>query len=195
MVAAMRHTGGCTVSALQQATGLSRSTVRRHLDALARTGAVTTRSNRSTSGRPPQVYSLTAPMDFAAADTYPALLEAVFARLRTMRPEQIEAMFPTIARLLAATHPEIRRVPDASARLDAARVAVFAGVDSSAVTRTDEGIQFSIHECPLASLAIEFRDLCCAARAVLSDLTGQDVEQSEWIVRGDPRCTFEVSSR
>jgi predicted ArsR family transcriptional regulator len=189
---AMRRTGGSTVSALQRATGLSRSTVRRHLDALGRVGAVTARSNRSGSGRPPQVYSLTVPMALAATGSYPALLEAVFARLQTAAPEQIEAMFPAIARLLAAMHPEVGRIPDTASRLESARQVVFAGMDTSTVMQTDDGLQFSLHECPLASLALEFRELCCAARLVLSDLTGQDVEQSEWIVRGDPRCTFEV---
>jgi predicted ArsR family transcriptional regulator len=192
LIAAMRRSGGCTVSALRRETALSRSTVRRHLDALARSGAIAARTIRSRTGRPTQVFSLTAPMELAAAGSYPALLEALFARLRTMQPEQIEATFPAIARLLAGLHPEIRRLPDAAAKLDVARQVVFAGMDASAVARTDEGIQFSIHECPLAETALEFRELCCAARAILSGLTGQDVGQTEWIIRGDPRCTFEI---
>lgn len=123
---------------------------------------------------------------------YRAVLDAALVKLRTMRPEQIEAAFPRIARVLAVMHPEIRGLPDVSDRLEAARQQLFADVDSSPVVRTREGVQFSLHECPLASDALEFRDLCCAARAVLSAVTGDEVEQSEWIVRGDPRCTFEA---
>jgi len=186
------RTGGSTVAALQRATGLSRSTVRRHLTALQRIGAVTPRRNGCASGRPSQAYALTAPMELVTAGAYPALLDALFARLRTMQPEQIEATFPAIARLLAGLHPQIRRLPDAAAKLDVARQAVFAGMNSSAVTRTDDGIQFSIHECPLAESALEFRELCCAARTILSQLTGHEVGQTEWIIRGDPRCTFEI---
>lgn len=184
--------GGCTIAALQRATGLSRSTVRRHLNALQRIGAVSSRQNRFVRGRPSQVYSLTTSMALASAGTYPAVLEAAFLLLRTMPSERIEALFPTLGRVFASMHPEIRRLPDTPARLEAARRTVFAGIDSSAVTHTDTGIQFSIHECPLASVALEFGELCCAARMVLSGLVGQEVEQSEWIIRGDPRCTFEV---
>jgi predicted ArsR family transcriptional regulator len=131
-------------------------------------------------------------MEVAAGETYPAMLDAIFAQLRIMRPDQIEAMFPSLGRVFAAVHPEIRRLPDVAARLEAARALVFAGMDSSAVNPTETGFQFSLHQCPLASLALEFGELCCAARMVLSGVVGHDVEQSEWIVRGDPRCTFEI---
>lgn len=192
LLSVIGRTGGCTTTFLQRAAGLSRSTVRRHLNALMRLGAVTARRHGFTRGRPAQVYALTAPMELAAPGTYPGVLDAVFARLRTMAPEQIEPMFPSIGRVFAALHPEIRRLPDPAARLEAARALIFTGVDSSAVIPTETGFQFSLHECPLASLALEFGELCCAARMVLSGVVGQDVEQSEWIVRGDPRCTFEI---
>ncbi|HLE77620.1 MAG TPA: helix-turn-helix domain-containing protein [bacterium] len=192
LLSVIGRTGGCTITFLQRAAGLSRSTVRRHLNALMRIGAVTSRRNGFTRGRPAKAYALTAPMEVAAEETYPAMLDAIFARLRTTPPEQIEAMFPSLGRVFAAEHPEIRRIPDTAARLEAARQVVFAGLDSSPVTRTESGLQFSLHECPLASLALEFGELCCAARMVLSGVVGQDVEQSEWIVRGDPRCTFEI---
>ena len=192
LLAMIARTGGCTIAFLQRATGLSRSTVRRHVNALVRVGAVRGYRNGFTRGRPAQAYELTAPMEVAAGETYPAMLDAIFARLRTTPPEQIEAMVPSLGRVFAAVHPEIRRRPDVAARLEAARALVFAGMDSSAVTPTENGFQFSLHECPVASLALEFGELCCAARTVLSGLLGQDVEQSEWIIRGDPRCTFEI---
>src|SRR3989304_1498123 len=58
--------------------------------------------------------------------------------------------------------------------------------------RPDGGYQFSLYTCPLAPVAMEFRDLCCVTREVIRGLVGEEVEQSEWIIRGDPRCTFEV---
>lgn len=192
LLSVIGRTGGCTISFLQRATGLSRSTVRRHLNALQRTGAVSTRLNRFVRGRPSQVYSLTPSMQLASAGTYPAMLEAIFLLLRSLPPERIEAMFPALGRVFGATHSEIRRLPDSGARLEAARQMVFAGVDSTPVTQTDTGVQFSLRECPLASGALEFGELCCAARMVLSGLVGEDIEQSEWIIRGDPRCTFEI---
>src|SRR3989304_361749 len=95
------------------------------------------------------------------------------------------------AERVAAQHPETRAPPDMSARLDAVRRLFFSDAEATQVERTDGGYQFSLYTCPLAPVAMEFRDLCCVTRGVIRGLVGEEVEQSEWIIRGDPRCTFE----
>lgn len=192
LVRLIRESGGCTISELRQRTGLSRSTLRQHLALLMRTGLVETQFIRRATGRPPLVYRLTPKSDLAAPETYAAFLHALFTGMQSQGRERIEALFQDVADHLVATHPEIRRLPDLKARLDASRRLFFGETDSTTVEPSDKGYKFSIYTCPLAPVAMEFRDLCCVTRAVLSGLVGQDVEQSEWIIRGDPRCTFEV---
>jgi predicted ArsR family transcriptional regulator len=122
---------------------------------------------------------------------YADLLRFLDAQRSCRSRTVIEASFRSIAERLASMHPEIRELPDPLARLDAARRVMF-GAEADAPVCTEDGCQVSMHSCPLVSTALEFRELCAVARAVLSALTGDEVEQSEWIIRGDPRCTFEI---
>lgn len=186
----IRESGGITLSELRRRTGLSRSTLRQHLSLMSRDGVVESQFVRQRIGRPPLVYRLTARSELAPSQTYAAFLRALFAGLDGR--EQVDGIFRKMATHLAAEHPEIRRLPDPAARLDAARRLFFPDAESTSVERTDDGYQFSLYTCPLASVAMEYRDLCCMARGVLEALVGHDVGQTEWIVRGDPRCTFEV---
>jgi predicted ArsR family transcriptional regulator len=185
--------GASTVSDLQRQTGLSRSALRGHLARLTRAGLVSTTYDRRSTGRPPRLYRLKIRSDLVPPETYHALVQELFMAMRAWGRESVEALFQKVATRVAAAHPEIRRLPEVSTRLDAARRLLFGG-DSSAVKGTETGCQFSISTCPLAPMSMEFCDLCSVARMVLSAWTGQEVEQSEWIIRGDPRCTFEVRS-
>lgn len=188
----IREQGRMTLSDLRKRTGLSRSTLRQHLAVLTRDGLITSQFIRRPTGRPPLVYRLTPRSELAPARTYAAFLRTMVAGMRAGGADQLDAVFERIARQLAADHSEIRRLPDPASRLEAARRLFFPEAESTDVERTADGVQFSLYTCPLAEVAMEYRDLCCAARGVLSALIGAEVGQTEWIVRGDPRCTFEV---
>ncbi|HEU5300579.1 MAG TPA: helix-turn-helix domain-containing protein [bacterium] len=186
----IRESGGITLSELRRHTGLSRSTLRQHLSIMTRDGLVAGQFVRQRTGRPPLVYRLTPRAELAPPQTYAAFLRALFAGMADRA--RIEAVFEQMGAHLAAQHPEIRRMPDVAARLEAARRIFFPDAESTAAERTADGYQFSLYTCPLASVSMEFKDLCCMARGTLARMTGAEVGQTEWIVRGDPRCTFEV---
>ena len=192
LIRLIRESGGSTLADLRRRTGLSRSTLRQHLGRMARDGVVQSYLVRRPSGRPPLMYRLTPQAELASPETYLTFLRAVFDALRSQGQERVDALFREIAERVAAQHPEIRALPDMSARLDAVRRLFFSDAEATQVERTDGGYQFSLYTCPLAPVAMEFRDLCCVTREVIRGLVGEEVEQSEWIIRGDPRCTFEV---
>ncbi|HEY6101710.1 MAG TPA: DUF977 family protein [bacterium] len=192
IVRLIREQGRMTLSDLRRRTGLSRSTLRQHLAVLGRDGMITSQFVRRPTGRPPLVYRLTPRSALPPAQTYAAFLRTIVSGMRATGPDHLDALFRLIAEQLAAEHPEIRRLPDPAARLRAARGLFFPDAESTDVERTADGVQFSLYTCPLATVAMEYRDLCCAARGVLSALVGAEVGQTEWIIRGDPRCTFEI---
>jgi predicted ArsR family transcriptional regulator len=138
------------------------------------------------------MYRLTAQSALPPSQTYAAFLRTMVAGMRAAGSGQLDELFRKIGEQMAAEHPEIRRLADPAARLEAARQIFFPDAESTDVERTGDGVQFSLYTCPLAAVAMEYRDLCCAARGVLSTLVGAEVGQTEWIIRGDPRCTFEV---
>ncbi len=192
LIRLLRESGGCTLNDLRRLTRLSRSVLRQHLARLQRDGIVETRLERRPSGRPPLVYRLTPQAGLASPETYVTFLQALVAALRAHGQERIEELFQQIADQVGARYPEIRSLPDVEARLEAARRLIFRDVDATEVRRTEDGYEFSLYTCPLAPVAMEFRDLCCVTRSLLRGLVGEEVTQSEWIIRGDPRCTFEV---
>src|SRR3989304_2570838 len=192
LIRLIRESGGSTLADLRRRTGLSRSTLRQHLGRMARDGVVQSYLVRRPSGRPPLMYRLTPQAELASPETYLTFLRAVFDALRSQGQERVDALFREIAERVAAQPPETRALPDMSARLDAVRRLFFSDAEATQVERTDGGYQFSLYTCPLAPVAMEFRDLCCVTREVIRGLVGEEVEQSEWIIRGDPRCTFEV---
>jgi len=186
----IRGSGGITLSELRRQTGLSRSTLRQHLSVLTRDGLVSAQFIRQRTGRPPLLYRLTPRAELAAPQTYAAFLRALFAAIADRA--RMEEIFDEMGERLAARHAEILRLPDPGARLEAARRIFFPDAESTAVEQTEVGYQFSLYTCPLAPVAMEFRDLCCMARGVLERMTGAEIGQTEWILRGDPRCTFEL---
>lgn len=188
----VRESGGITLNELRHRTGLSRSTLREHVAILARDGLLESCLVRQGTGRPPLVYRLTPRAELAPPQTYAAFLRALFAGLEGR--EGMEAVTAQMAERLAARNPEIRTLPDPASRLEAARRVFFPDAESTEVERTDQGYQFSLYTCPLAALSMEFKDACCMARGALEALVGSEVGQTEWIVRGDPRCTFEMKA-
>ena len=192
LIRLLRESGGCTLDDLRRGAGLSRSTLRQHLGRMARDGVVQSNLAKRSSGRPPRLYRLTPQVELASPQTYATFLRAVFDALRSLGPERADELFQEIADLMAAQHPEIRALPAAAARLDAVRRLFFTDLETTEIQPTADGYQFSLYTCPLAPIALEFRDLCCVTRDVIRGLVGGEVQQSEWIIRGDPRCTFEI---
>jgi predicted ArsR family transcriptional regulator len=188
----IREQGRATLSDLQKRTGLSRSTLRQHLAILVRDGLIAGQFIRRPTGRPPLVYHLTPQSALPPAQTYAVLLRTMVAAMRAAGTDHFDELFQRMGEQLTSEHPEIRRLSDPAARLEAARRVFFPDAESTDVEQTADGVQFSLYTCPLAAVAMEYRDLCCAARGVLAALVGAEVGQTEWIIRGDPRCTFEV---
>ncbi len=188
----IREAGECTLAELRERSGLSRSTLRRHLSLMAHDGVVEVHYAHRHTGRPPLLYRLTLKGELVTPATYAALLHDVSTVMEAQGRDQAKTRLHQIAGDPATPYPEIRRLPDLRARIDAARRLLFGVSETTEVQLTDGGYRFSLHTCPLAQRSMEFRDPCCVARTALQELIGQEVEQSEWIIRGDPRCTFEV---
>lgn len=143
------------------------------------------------SGRPPSVYSQTRKAALTSPTSYPTFLQAIVAALRKQGVEPDQVLAESLAGW-TQRNPQIQELGDAGQRLEAARRLLFSGLDATPVERTDDGFQFSLGTCPLGPLSLEYSDLCSLARGLIGSLIGQEVEQSEWIGRGDPRCTFHV---
>lgn len=187
--------GPSTASQLADAIGVSGTAVRRQLDALLATGAVTTRQESAHGargrGRPAQVYLLTDLGRRALPHSYDELaeealdylaenvgIEAVeqFARRRAQR------IVDGVSDELAAADSVGERAKILARALSGA--GYVAGVQSVAV-----GQQLSQHHCPVAHVAGKYPQLCEQELAVFTEALGTYAQRLATIARGDSFCT------
>lgn len=190
----MRTSGGCTLHDLAHQTSLSPSALRQQLTILERDGLIRKGLVRGRTGRPPIVYQLSPEPGPEVPQNYVTLLLTLLRAVREQGQDQVRRTVETVAASLAAEHQDIARIPDVEARIKAASAILFETSELENVTRTGRGYEVSLHICRLASVAREFPEICDITRRLLGALVGAEVEQRESILRGDPRCSFVLTT-
>lgn len=186
----LRRSGGATLHDLQRRTGLSRSALRQHLTLLERDGLIRERLARGRTGRPPIVYEPAPAAERGPSESYATVLGAVFRAVGEQGEEQIRRVVEATADEIADRHREIAAIPDIEARIAAALAALLEDPQAAEIRRVGRGYEIILHDCPFLTLAGEFNEVCDITRELLIRLVGARVEQREWLVRGDPRCSF-----
>ena len=195
--------GPCTAAELSTRLGLSPAAIRRHLDAMLATGAISPKSvNPHTQrgrGRPAKQYALTDAGHAAGPSAYDELAAGALAFLVEQGGE---AAVEEFARR-RATELAVR----VSARIDPARIDAELGIDAESlagaltaegyaatVHPVATGTQLCQHHCPVQSVAAQFPQLCEAETAALSKLLDTHVQRLATIAHGDGVCTTHVPS-
>ncbi|KRT77590.1 MAG: putative transcriptional regulator [Armatimonadetes bacterium CSP1-3] len=190
LVRLLQQRGGATVTDLQTTTGLSRSALRHHLTLLERDGFVRERLVRSGAGRPPIVYELVPAPERGPTESSLTLLAAIFRAVEEHGADHLEQILESVAADIAARHTYITRIPEVEARIRATLALLLEDAGAAEVNRVGSRFEIILHTCPLIGLARECNEVCEITRRLLGRLVGARVEQREWLVRGDPRCTF-----
>ncbi len=188
----VRQRGGATLDDLQRETGLSRSALRQHLTFLERDGLIRERLARGRVGRPPIVYEPAPAPQRNPAQSYAGVLRAILRVVGDQGEAQVRRVVEAAADEIARRHPDIAALPDLRARITAALAALMEDPRVAEVRSVGPDYEVVLHDCPFLELAREFNEVCEITRELLFQLTGAEVEQREWLVRGDPRCSFVV---
>lgn len=145
--------------------GLHVSTIRFHLNVLARAGMVSSRAQpRATTGRPRTVYTATRRATDGAQSGYVALsglLAAHFGDTPQVRAERAERAGRHWAAELAADHaiPSEVKAPEVAQQVSA----VFAEMGfEPELTAEAAGPQIRMHACPFRTVAREHPDVVCS---------------------------------
>jgi predicted ArsR family transcriptional regulator len=191
--------GWATAGEVSQALGLSQAAIRKHLDALAAEGLVTSRErppvgNRG-RGRPARVFTLTdAGRARCGGHTYDNLAQAA---LRWIARDGEEAVAAFAADLAGNLERRCREATahagdDPIARAEALAAALSAEGYAASASVISSGGQLCQHHCPVAQVAAEFPQLCEAETAVISRLVGTHVQRLATIAHGDGICTTHI---
>ncbi len=191
----IRERGGATLRDLQQATGLSRSTLRQHLTILERDGAVRERLLRGRAGRPPIVYEPSPASPQRALESYAAIVGAVLRTAGVQGARRARRIAEDAAAQIARRHGDILALPSLEARISAALGALLEDARTAEVRPVVGGYEVVLRDCPLLVQAAEFPGICHITRELLHRLVGAAVEQRAWMLRGDACCSFLLKAR
>lgn len=199
VLAVISEQGPITAAELAGQLGLTPTGVRRHLDQLAETGAVTSRAphtGKRGRGRPAREWvvgdtgheSLTADYDELAVEAMRFVRQTGGeAAVRTFADQRIRALEERCTERIEAAgdDPHART----EALVEALRVEGYA---ASARTVGDDvvvGLQLCQGHCPVQHVAAEFPELCEAETDAFSRLLGVHVQRLATLAQGDHVCT------
>ena len=195
MIRRLLADGPSTAARLAAALGVSGTAVRRHLEALAAEGAVTSREERVVGhrgrGRPARVYLLTEIGRATLPHAYDDLAAEALAYLAEHAGPDAVADF---------AHRRAQHMVDevqdqlAAAGSVAGRARVLAGAltgsgYAASVERVGIGEQLCQHHCPVAHVAARYPQLCEEELAVFTAALGTYAQRLATIARGDSFCT------
>jgi len=136
------------------------------------------------------VYELVPAPERGPTESSLTLLAAIFRAVEEHGADHLEQILESVAADIAARHTYITRIPEVEARIRATLALLLEDVGAAEVNRVGSRFEIILHTCPLIGLARECNEVCEITRRLLGRLVGARVEQREWLVRGDPRCTF-----
>jgi predicted ArsR family transcriptional regulator len=165
-----------TVEELAQALSLTDNAVRVQLATLERDGIVEQRGTRRSARKPSAAYALTEEGERLFPKAYgPVLRRLLDVLAEELPPEELEALLRTVGRRLAAEQP-------VAAGDRAGRVAAAVGIlnELGGLAELEEEADSYVicgYSCPLSTLALQRPEVCQMAEALLSELTGEPVQE------------------
>ncbi|MFX4287206.1 helix-turn-helix transcriptional regulator [Janibacter sp. G349] len=199
VLAMISERGPITAADLAALLGLTATGVRRHLDQLAETGAVTSRAphaGKRGRGRPAREWVVGDTGHERLASDYDDLATDAVRFVRdTAGPEAVRAFADQrMSALEARCAAQVDAAgDDPRARTEALVSALRAeGYAASARTVGDDvvvGLQLCQGHCPVQHVAAEFPELCEAETDAFSRLLGVHVQRLATLAQGDHVCT------
>ncbi len=180
-----------SINELARALGISDNAVRVHLAGLQRDGLVEPAGvERSTGGKPAQLYQITA----AAEELFPKAYSAVLSTLiAVLGEEQGREEVTRLLRRVGGRAAEGSRSADDSLEgrvREAASVLRRLGGDVE-IGRDGDDWVIQGYACPLAAVTSEHAEVCCLAESLVGEITRAPT--AEFCARGDrPRCAFRI---
>ena len=185
----LKRAGQATVKDLCGSMGMTDTGVRQHLALLERDGFVYAHKLPSRMGRPSYAYALTD----AGLNLFPKQY-ARFARwiLEEVRGTEGE---DAVADLLHGVAQRIGRsyaslMPQGPLSVRVRRLTEMLGEDGALAewSEADGGYFIDAYNCPYSDLAGEYPSVCAMEEEIFRSALGTEVEHTECMARGDPRC-------
>ena len=194
VVSLLRH-GGRTVEELAAELELTDNAIRLHLGTLERDGIVRAQGTRhdGTVGKPATVYEISPEAEPVFSRAYAPFLATLLQSLAgRLSGEAIDEVMREVGHRLAADSEKARR-SKLDDRVNAAAQVLNDLGGLTSVVREGPTLTIQGHGCPLSVVVAEQPEVCAAVRTMLSDVTGEQVEE-RCDRRDRPSCCFRIKS-
>lgn len=187
---------GLTISDLTQLLEISRNAVKQHLTALEKNNLIRSGSLSKTAGRPVQSYVLTNEGKENFSRKYSWFAQILLENIRMEKGEiGLSKFLDKIGTEISDKYlPELNKLK-LKARLNkAASILSELGYEAEIVSSKDKSeiSKLEISNCVFQHLATSCPEICNFDLSLLSNLTGQKIEQQSCIARDGNVCSFGV---
>lgn len=202
VVRILNERGEASVAELAEAIGVSKGSIRRHMDIMVADGLLATRLVRQGRGRPLTRYSLSeAGEEQSSSEHYSRLLDRISPALAALPAEAVagldgeailQQLFDQIAASIAEEHAPLVTAQGLGGRV--AQVTDVLRGEGILEEVRDEGEFFVLRNsgCPYRSTAEETHACCAADRRTIELLLGAPVEQIKTVAAGGELCEYVV---
>lgn len=192
-VVSLLRRGGRTVEELAAELELTDNAIRLHLGTLERDGIVRAQGTRhdGTVGKPATVYEISPEAEPVFSRAYAPFLATLLKELGgRLTPAAIDDLMRDIGHRLAIDARKARsgNIED---RVGAGAQVLNDLGGLTSVERDGATLIIRGHGCPLSAVVAEQSEVCGAVRTMLSDVTGEDV-QERCDRRERPSCCFQI---
>ncbi len=190
----LKKAGSCTLEELAREFHFSLPTIRQHLHILEKDSLVESEPIKGGVGRPRMVYKLTPHGEGTFPRRDGELLKRAFEAIaRNGGGAKVAELCDNILKDILEENRHIAAIPDLKKRVEAVLDILIDLGSLKELRHTPEGFVLQIYDCPFSKLPISYPQVCKIPHVMLAELVAADVDLTEWMVKGDHRCTFKIT--
>lgn len=195
IVQLLRAQGNACADTLAESLEMSKQCVRKHLEILEQDGYVARKTERNGRGRPAFTYSLTPKAHaYLFPKKYDILARTVLQQVGAVWGERgLNAVFCGCAQDMAARlGPQLEGLDFDARVLRLAELLDAEGYEAAVERLPDGSYWLTEKNCPLESVARDYRQVCDRELEIYRKLLQTDVYRESRIVGGAPLCAYRV---
>jgi predicted ArsR family transcriptional regulator len=185
-----------TVEEISCRVGLSKVSVRRHLDLLSRDGLVEFEIQRHPRGRPAHVYHLTDKAELLFPKEYKAFALNILGQVSSMYGAA--GLCCLICRqaeeLIGTLRPDLEQLDFSGKVKKLSKLLQERGFESSIRRLADGSYVIRQGNCPMVAVAERYPQVCDEELRVYRELLRTDVVRQSRIASGDLSCDYKISN-
>ncbi|GIQ63325.1 transcriptional regulator [Paenibacillus cisolokensis] len=193
----LKTDGELTAREMTERLGITGMGVRRHIDALERSGLIESRTIRQPMGRPASLYRLTEQADHYFPKNYHGIALDLLGELAQEAGEPVvnrlfERRKQTLYRKYAGKMTGERLADKVSALAD---IQNENGYMAQWEQSGDDEFVLTEYNCPISQIANAYNHACKCELDLFESLLGAEVSRTECLAKGGQKCAYTIRKR